>query len=153
MSTETYPAVSPYLTVSDAAKAIAFYEAAFGAAERYRLSDASGKVGHAELMIHGSVVMLSDENPKWNKSPETLGGTPVKFVLMVDNADAAVERATAAGATVVMPPMDMFYGFRCGSLKDPFGHEWMVQHRIESVSPEEMQKRWDAMGAQCGDDA
>ncbi|CAN5908289.1 hypothetical protein BH11VER1_BH11VER1_36790 [soil metagenome] len=90
--------------------------------------------------------MLSDENPAWgNKSPGTLGGTPVKLCLMVDDVDAIVEQAKNAGATVTMPPMDMFYGFRSGSLCDPFGHEWMIQRQIEKVSPEEMQVRWDAM--------
>lgn len=106
----------------------------------------SGKVGHAELLVFGGLVMLSDENPAWgNKSPGTLGGTPVKLCLMVDDVDAIVEQAKNAGATVTMPPMDMFYGFRSGSLCDPFGHEWMIQRQIEKVSPEEMQVRWDAM--------
>jgi PhnB protein len=94
--------------------------------------------------------MLSEENPGWgNKSPQTLGGSPVKLSLMVENTDAAVARASAAGATVEMPPADMFYGFRCGAVRDPFGHQWMIQHPIEKVSAEEMQKRWDAMCGQC----
>ena len=145
-----YPVLAPYLTVKGAAKAIEFYKAAFGATERFRLTDKSGMIGHAEIAIAGCLVMLSDENPAWNKSPETLGGTPVKFSLMVENADAAVAKAEAAGATVTMPPMDMFYGHRSGMVRDPFGHEWMIQHEIEKVSPEEMQKRWDAMGSECG---
>lgn len=150
MSALTYPAFSPYITVHDASKAIAFYEAAFGAKERFRLADASsGKIGHAELTLLGSLLMLSDENPAWSKSPQTLGGTPVKFCLMVENADAAIERAIAAGATPLMPASDQFYGFRSGSVRDPFGHEWMLQHEIEKVSPEEMQKRWDAMLKNC----
>ncbi len=107
------------------------------------------KIGHAVLMIGECMVMLSEENPAWNKSPGTLGGTAVKFSLMVENADAAVAKAEAAGATVTMPPMDMFYGHRSGAVRDPFGHEWMIQHEIEKVAPEEMQKRWDAMGAEC----
>ncbi len=146
---DTYPPFSPYLTVKDADKAIAFYEAAFGATELYRLTDASaGTIGHAEIMINGSHFMLADENPAWgNKSPLTLGGTAVKLCLMVENTDAALARASAAGATVEMPPTDMFYGFRCAALIDPFGHKWMLQHEIEKVSPEEMQKRWDAMVA------
>jgi PhnB protein len=150
MSTPTYPSFSPYITVHDAAKAIAFYHAAFGATERFRLADASsGKIGHAELTLCGSLLMLSDENPAWNKSPQTLGGTPVKFCLMVENADAAIAKAVAAGATPLMPASDQFYGFRSGSVRDPFGHEWMLQHEIEKVSPEEMQKRWDAMLKNC----
>lgn len=151
-STE-YPTVSPYLSVRNAAQAIAFYKAAFGATERFRLSDkASGNVGHAELLIEGSLVMLSEENPQWgNKAPPTLGGTPITFCVMVKNADAALARAVAAGATVLMPAADQFYGFRSGSVVDPYGHQWMLQHQIETVSPEEMQKRWDAMTSGCPD--
>jgi len=142
-----YPPMSPYLTVKGASKAIEFYQAAFGATELFRLTDAStGTVGHAEIMINGIHFMLSDENPAWgNKSPQSLGGTAVTFSLMVENADAAAERARTAGATVEMPPTDMFYGFRSASISDPFGHKWMLQHEIEKVSPEEMQKRWEAM--------
>ncbi|MDB6004444.1 MAG: Glyoxalase/bleomycin resistance protein/dioxygenase [Prosthecobacter sp.] len=150
MSTLAYPSFSPYITVHDASKAIAFYNAAFGATERFRLADASsGKIGHAELDLQGNLLMLSDENPAWNKSPQTLGGTPVKFCLMVENADAAIEKAVAAGATALMPASDQFYGFRSGSVRDPFGHEWMLQHEIEKVSPEEMQKRWNDMLGKC----
>lgn len=146
-----YPGFSPYLSVSDAAQAIDFYKAAFGAVERYRLTDKnSGKVGHAELVIQGSLIMLADENPHWgNKSPTTLGGSPVTFCLMVDNADSAFDRAVTAGAGVLMPVADQFYGFRSGSVRDPFGHEWMVQHEIEKVAPEELQRRWDAMPREC----
>ncbi|MHB1080407.1 MAG: VOC family protein [Prosthecobacter sp.] len=150
MSTLTYPSFSPYITVHNAEEAIAFYQKAFGAKERFRLTDASsGKIGHAELDLQDSLLMLSDENPAWNKSPQTLGGTPVKFSLMVENADAAIAKAVTAGATPLMPAGDQFYGFRSGSVRDPFGHEWMLQHEIEKVSPEEMQKRWDAMLGKC----
>ena len=150
----SYPPMSPYLTVKGAAKAIEFYKAAFGATELFRLSDpASGAVGHAEIMLNGSHLMLSDENLEWgNKSPETLAGTPVNLCLIVENADAAVERASAAGAIVLRPPADMFYGFRSASIRDAFGHLWMIQHEIEKVSPEDMQTRWAAMlagGAEC----
>lgn len=147
-----YPVLSPYLSVSDAAKAIAFYLTAFGATERYRLSDQkTGKVVHVELLIEGGLVMLSEENPQWgNKSPATLGGTAVTLCVMVKNTDAAFDRAVAAGATVLMPPADQFYGFRSCSVRDPFGHQWMFQHQLEKVSPSEMQKRWDAMtGGEC----
>lgn len=153
MNTPTthYPPLSPYLSVQDAAKAIEFYTTAFGATELFRLTNGSdGKIGHAELTIAGSLLMLADENLEWgNKSPQTLGGTPVTFCLLVENADAAMERAVAAGATALMPATDMFYGFRSGSVVDPFGQQWMLQHEIEKVSPEEMQKRWDAMGGEC----
>lgn len=140
-----YPPMSPYINVRDAHKAIEFYQAAFGATELYRLTDAkTGKVVHAEIMLNGSHIMLSDENAEWGtKSPLTLGGTVGKICLMVENVDAAIARATAAGATVEMPPCDMFYGFRSGSLRDPFGHQWLIQHEIEKVTPEEMQRRWD----------
>ncbi len=146
--------MSPYLTVKGASKAIEFYSAAFGATELYRLSDpATGVIGHAEIMINGSRLMLSDENLAWgNKSPQTLSGTPVKLCLMVEDTDGAVERAQGAGASVEMPPTDMFYGFRCASVRDPFGHQWMIQHEIEKVSPEDMQTRWAAVmasGAEC----
>ena len=150
MSTPSYPAFSPYITVHNATDAIAFYHKAFGATERFRLVDsATGKIGHAELFLNDGLLMLSDENPPWNKSPLTLGGTPVKFCLMVENADDAIEQATAAGATLLMPATDMFYGFRSGSVRDPFGHEWMLQHEIEKVSPEEMQRRWSTMIKNC----
>jgi len=157
MSTPTkdYPGLSPYLSVSDAAKAIAFYKTAFGAVERYRLSDKkTGKVVHAELLIEGGLIMLAEENPQWgNKSPATLGGTAVTFCVMVKNTDASFDRAVAAGATVIMPVADQFYGFRSCSVRDPFGHQWMLQHELEKVSPEEMQKRWDAMTGGCPDAA
>ncbi len=150
MNTPSYPAFSPYLTVHNAAEAIAFYQKALGAEERFRLTDeGTGKIGHAELSLGHSLLMLSDENPAWSKSPQTLGGTPVKFSLMVENADAAIAKAVAAGATLLMPATDMFYGFRSGSVRDPFGHEWMLQHEIEKVSPEEMQKRFTAMIKNC----
>jgi PhnB protein len=147
-----YPVLSPYLCVSDAAQAIAFYQSAFGAVERYRLTDKkTGKVVHAELLIEGGLIMLSGENPQWgNKSPSSLGGTAVTFCVMVNNVDSAFDHAVAAGAKVLMEPADQFYGFRSCSVTDPFGHQWMFQHIIEKVSPEEMQKRWDAMtGGEC----
>ena len=157
MSTPTsYPPFSPYITVKGANAAIEFYKSAFGATELFRLTDPStGSIGHAELLLSGSLLMLAEENLEWgNKSPQSLGGTPVRLCLIVENADVVVERARAAGATVERPPADMFYGFRSASVRDPFGHQWMVQHEIEKVSPEEMQKRWAAMlasGADCSD--
>lgn len=148
--TTGYPPVSPSLAVHDAAKAIEFYKEAFGATELYRLIDPqSGKVGHAELVLHGGLIMLADEYPAHNKSPQTLGGTAVKLCLVVDDVDACVARASAAGATVVMPPSDQFYGHRSAAVRDPFGHEWMFQHEIEKVAPSEMQRRWDAMEKEC----
>lgn len=152
MSATAYPAFSPYLTIRDAAQAIAFYQVAFGATESLRLIDkTTGKIIHAEILVHGSLVMLSDENPQWgNTSPLTLGGTPVTFCLMVENADAAVARAVAAGATVLMPAADQFYGFRSATLRDPYGHVWMLQHEIEKLSPADLQARWDSISGQPG---
>lgn len=142
-----YPPLSPALAVHDAAAAIKFYQAAFDATELFRLTDpGSGKIGHAELLINGSLVMLSDEYPAHNKTPRTLGGTSVRLSLMVDDLDASLVRSQAAGATVLMPASDQFYGHRSASVRDPFGHEWLLQHEIEKVSPAEMQGRWNAMG-------
>jgi PhnB protein len=101
------------------------------------------------MMLNGHLVMLSDENPAHNKTPQTLDGTTVKLCLMVDDVDAAVSRASAAGAIVTMPPTDMFYGHRSAQVRDPFGHEWMIQHEIEKVSLDEMQLRWNAMVKPC----
>jgi PhnB protein len=142
----TYPPLTPALAVHNAEQAIAFYQKAFEATELYRLIDPeSGKIGHAELLINSSLIMLSDEYPAFNKTPQTLGGTAVKLTLMVDDVDALVDRASASGATVVRPPSDQFYGHRSATVRDPFGHEWMLQKEIEKVTPEEMQRRWDAM--------
>ncbi|MBL8826739.1 MAG: VOC family protein [Planctomycetaceae bacterium] len=141
-----YPPLAPSLTVHDAAAAIEFYRHAFAAVERYRLLDPqTGKIGHAELEILGSLVMLADEYPQFNQSPQTLGGTSMRLALMVDDVDVWIARAERCGATVVIPAADMFYGFRAGRVRDPFGHEWMIQREIERVSPEEMQRRWNEM--------
>lgn len=143
-------ALSASLVVKDAKAAIDFYRRAFGATERYHLTHpGNGTFGHVELEVNGSMFMLAEENPKMNKSPQTLGGTPVKFCLMVDDADAVFEQAIATGAMSQMPLTDMFYGYRTGSLLDPFGHEWLIQKLIEEVSPEEMQRRWNASGGEC----
>lgn len=140
-----YPPFSVALAVNGAAEAINFYKAAFGAEERYRLIDPeNGKVGHAELTIRGSLVMLADEYPAFNKTPTTLGGTPVKLSLMCDNVDADFQRALEAGATVVQPLTDQFYGHRSGCLRDPYGHLWVFSQELEKVSPEEMQSRWNS---------
>jgi PhnB protein len=136
----------PALAVHDGVQAIAFYQQAFGATELYRLIDPeSGKIGHAELLINGSTIALSDEYPAFNKTPLTLNGTAVKFTLMVDDVDVWVARSIAAGAIVVRPPSDEFYGHRSATVRDPFGHEWMLQQEIEKVIPAEMQRRWDEM--------
>ncbi|AKU20848.1 VOC family protein [Massilia sp. MB5] len=135
-----------YLCVSDAKQAIAFYTEAFGAKEKFRLTEPSGRVGHAELDFGGTIVMLSDEFPECDiASPRTIGGTPVTIHLHVDDADATIRRAMEVGATLERAPADAFYGERSGVVRDPFGHRWNIGHSIEEVSPEEMQRRYTAL--------
>ena len=139
-------AVTPYLIVKGAAEAIAFYTKAFGAKELFRLSEPSGKVGHAELEIRGSTIMLADEYPDFGAlAPTTIGGSPVSLHLYVDDVDCVVSSATAAGATVLREIKDEFYGDRTGMIADPFGHKWHVSTRKEEVSRQEMQRRWSEM--------
>jgi PhnB protein len=138
--------LTPYLVVKGANEAIAFYTKAFGAKELFRLSEPSGKVGHAELEIRGSTFMLADEYPDFGAlAPTTIGGSPVSLHLSVDDVDRVVAKATAAGATVLRAIKDEFYGDRTGMIADPFGHKWHVSTRKEEVSPEEMQRRWNEM--------
>jgi len=139
------PALSPYLIVKGAARALDFYQEAFGAKEVFRLSEPSGKIGHAELEIGGGRMMLADEYPDFGAlSPVTIGGSPVALHLYVDDVDAVVARATAAGATLLRPVQDEFFGDRTGMVTDPFGHKWHLATRKEDVSPEEMQTRMNA---------
>jgi PhnB protein len=139
-----YPALAPAIAVKNGAQAIEFYQKAFGAEERYRLTDPeSGKIGHAELTINGALLMLSDEYPQYNKSPETLGGVSVKFMLSCADVDASFARAIEAGAEVVTPLTNQFYGHRDSRVRDPFGHEWLLSQKIEEVAPAEMQRRWN----------
>jgi PhnB protein len=134
-----------YLRVRDAAAAIDFYEKAFDAKERYRLT-MGDRIGHAELDFGDTCVMLSDEFPEMAiVGPKALGGTTVTMCLGVADADAVVARAVTAGATLKRPVQDEFYGFRTGQVEDPFGHVWMIQTQIEDVSPKKMQKRLDEM--------
>jgi PhnB protein len=137
--------LAPYLAVKDAAKAVEFYAGVLGAKEAFRLTNPEGKVCHSELHFGDSVIMLAEEFPGYSKSPETLGGTPVRFCLNVDDVDGTVDRLAKAGATVTMPPSDQFYGYRSAAARDPFGHEWMIQRQIEKVEPAEMQRRFDEM--------
>lgn len=141
---QAHQALSPYLVVKGAPQAIAFYTQAFGAKELFRLSEPSGKVGHAELELMSCRFMLADEYPDFGAlSPLTLGGTPVAIHLYVEDVDKVVERAVSAGATLLRAVKDEFYGDRTGTLSDPFGHKWHISTRKEEVSPEEMQKRMD----------
>jgi PhnB protein len=140
--------VTPYLAVKGAVKALEFYQKAFGATETYRLMMPDGRVGHAEIRLGDSVIMLSDEFPEFGgKAPDTLGGTPVNLHLYVEDVDAFVKRALDAGATERKPVTDQFYGDRSGQLEDPFGHLWWVATHKEDVPPDEMQKRVEAMFA------
>ena len=137
-----YRSVTPYLTISGAADAIEFYKESFGATERSRMTAPNGRIGHAELEIGDSVIMLADEFPDMGGvSPTTVGGTPVIIHLYVDDVDSVVERAVAAGATLTTPVANQFYGDRSGMLRDPYGHEWYVATHVEDVPPAEMERR------------
>lgn len=137
-----YHSVTPYLVVRGAAKAIEFYKAAFGAIEVMRLEMQPGVIGHAEILIGNSHVMLSEEFPDMGfRSPESLGGTPVSLMIYVADADDLFDRALMAGAKLMRPMVDQFYGDRSGMLADPFGHTWNIAAHIEDVTPEEMSRR------------
>jgi PhnB protein len=139
--------VTPYLTVNDSKAAIEFYKAAF-LAEHIgpTINGPDGSIAHTEIKIGESVVMMADANKEWgNMSPLDIGGTAVLLSIELDDVDATVERAEAAGASILMPVADQFYGHRSGRIKDPFGHVWVLTTVIEEVSEEEMQRRADAM--------
>lgn len=143
-----FHSITPYLSVTDANAAIKFYQKVFGAEEVGRITMGGDTVGHAELQIGSSKLMLAQEMPEWgNKSPRALGGSPVTIALYVADVDATYQRALDAGATVVEAVKDQFYGDRAGSLTDPFGHKWHLLSHIEDVSFDEMQRRCDAMMA------
>jgi len=132
---------TPYLCVRDAARAIDFYKQGFGAIETMRLAEPGGKIGHADLKIGGADIMLADEYAGHNRSPQELGGTPVMIHLYVADVDSFCARAVAAGAKLVRPLEDQFYGDRIGVLEDPFGHVWMIATHKEDVTSAELQKR------------
>jgi PhnB protein len=145
---EGYTSVTPYLVIDGAADAIEFYKEVFGAEEVMRMPGPGGKIGHAEIRIGGSHIMLADEHPEMgHRGPKSIGGTPVGIMLYVPNVDAMFNAAVAKGATVRRPLEDQFYGDRSGSITDPWGHDWMISTHIEDVSPEEMEKRMKAMGS------
>ena len=132
-----------YLCVKDAARAIDFYVQAFGAREKFRLTEPSGRIGHAELGFGAVTLMLSDEFPEYGiLGPQPGAATPFSIHLHVDDADAMIARAVAAGATLEREPQDEFYGERSGAVRCPFGHRWMIGHQVEDVAPEEMQRRY-----------
>ena len=137
-----YPRLSPYLCVDGATRAIEFYTTVLGAKERMRMAAPDGKVGHAELQIGDSVVMLADEHPEMGFiGPKRIGGSPVMLHVYVEKVDDVFERALKAGAKSLRPVEDQFYGDRSGQFEDPFGHRWNVASHVEDVSPEEMAKR------------
>lgn len=142
-----YPRVMPYLIVDGGSAAIDFYREVLGATERMRMPAPGDRVGHAELEIGDSLVMLADEHPDMNAlGPKTVGGTPVMLHVYVDDSDAVFERAVQAGAKPLQPVEDKFYGDRLGEFEDPFGHRWSVATHVEDVAPEEMEKRMAAAG-------
>jgi PhnB protein len=137
--------------MKDAAGAIDFYKRIFGATELFRLAGPDGRVGHAELKIGDSCVMLADEFPEMGAlGPRTIGGSPVRILVYVEDVDAVVSQAVAAGAKLVRPVQDQFYGDRAGGIEDPYGHYWHVATHKEDVSPEEMKRRAEAFAAQKG---
>ena len=145
---EGYHTATPYLIIKGAADAIEFYKQAFGAAELFRFPAPDGKIGHAEIKIGDSPIMLADEYPDMGyKGPKSLGGSPVSLMIYVEDVDTVFNRAVAVGATVKEAVSDKFYGDRIGTLVDPFGHIWHVSTHKEDVSLEEMEKRAQAAGA------
>jgi len=152
MSVKAIPAghhtASPYLAIKNAAEALEFYKKAFGANEIYKLMMPDGRLGHAEMRVGDSIIMMADEFPEYGgKAPQTLGGSPVSIYLYVEDVDAFFKKALAAGAKERKPVMDQFYGDRSGQLEDAFGHLWWVATHKEDVAPEEIQKRAEAMFA------
>ena len=142
---EGYRTATPYLIVRGAADAIEFYKRAFGATEMLRMADPQGRVGHAEIRIGDSVIMLADEHPAMGyRGPRSLGGSSVSILLYLDDVDAVFDRAVKAGAKALRPVANQFYGDRSGTLEDPFGHVWTIATHVEDVAPEELKRRADA---------
>lgn len=140
-----YHSVTPYLIVRGGVRALDFYKTAFGATELVRLDAPGGLIGHAEVKIGDSPVMLSDENPQWGaKSPESFGGSPVHLMIYVDDCDSVFKQAISAGAKETRPLKDQFYGDRSGTLTDPFGHSWTIATHKEDVAPDELKRRMSA---------
>ncbi len=139
---EGYPRVTPYLHVNGAAAAIDFYTVILGADERMRMPAPEGKIGHAELQIGESIIMLADEFPDMDvRGPKSIGGTPVTLYVYVEDVDAVFDAALAAGASALRAVENQFYGDRTAQFEDPFGHPWSIATHVEDVPPEEMEKR------------
>lgn len=145
-----YGTVTPHLVVREAAKALEFYQKAFGAQERCRMPGPGGKLMHAEFQIGNSIIMMVDEMPEFNKSPQALGGSPVTIHLYVEDVDVLFDRAVKAGATATMPVSDTFWGDRYGRLSDPFGHQWSIATHKQDLTPEEIQKGAEEYFAKAG---
>lgn len=146
-----YNVVTPYLSIKGAAKAIAFYKKVFGAKEIMRMPGPKGTLGHAEIALNGNRIMLADEYLEMNfKSPRAFGGTPVGINLYVKNVDAVAKKAVAAGAKLLRPVADQFYGDRSTSIEDPFGHVWHVSTHVRDVSVKEMKKKAAELAAAAG---
>src|SRR3979411_1291546 len=146
-----YRTATPYLIIKGAADAIEFYKRAFGATELLRMADPQGRVGHAEIKIGDSVIMLADQHPAMGyRGPRSLGGSRGSILLYLQDVDGGVARAGTAGAKAERPVADQFYGDRSGTLEDPFGHVWTVATHVEDVPPEEMQRRAEAAVAAAG---
>lgn len=140
-----YPQVTPYLSVPDASAAIDFYTQVFGGTERVRMPEPDGRIGHAEVQIGTSLIMLADEHPEIDfRSPKAVGGTPVTISVYVEDVDKVFDVAVQAGAKALSKVEDQFYGDRSGQFEDPFGHRWSVATHVEDVPPEEMAKRAEA---------
>lgn len=137
--------VAPYLSVKGAAEAVQFYQEAFGAVPGLVLTNPKGQVDHAEIRIGDALLMLADEFEGVNVSPATIGGSPVLIHLEVEDVDAALARAVAAGAKVLRPVADQFYGSRDCKVEDPFGHLWMISTKTEQISDEEIQRRYEEL--------
>jgi PhnB protein len=141
-----YHTITPYLVIKGAAAAIDFYKQAFSATELLRMPQDDGRIGHAELKIGDSVIMLADEYPEMQTvGPRTLGNTSVGLLVYVADANASFEKAVSLGARVLKPLADQFYGDRNGTVEDPFGHKWTIATHVEDVTPEEMQRRMSAL--------
>jgi PhnB protein len=148
---EGYEGAVPYLSCKNAAGAIDFYKKAFGATELMRMAQPDGRVGHAEIQIGAARIMLADEFPEMGfRSPRSLGGSPVGIHIYVADVDALADRAVAAGATLLRPVADQFYGDRSATLEDPYGHRWFFATHKEDVSPEELRRRHEAIAKQAG---
>lgn len=141
-----YHTVTPYLIVKDAKSALEFYKRAFGAKELFRMADPSGKIMHAEFKIGDSPIMIAEEFPDMGvRGPEAYGGTPVSILIYVEDVDALAKQAEAAGAKVLRPVKDQFYGDRAGTFTDPSGHVWTIATHKEDLSPEEIDQRFKAV--------